>query len=90
MIPHWVDIIARVVLICSLLTSALPPWESFAAYPGFQKWYKFLLIFVYRFGALNIKSMLYPGLKPIAQTILLETPTAIGGPLPPGTKDTKA
>ncbi len=60
---HYFDIIAGIVLICSLVGSVLPPYEVFAFAPRFQVVYRILVVFISTIGALNFRNMmikLYP------------------------------
>jgi len=60
---HYFDIIAAVVLVCSVIGSVLPPYEVFAFAPRFQVVYRILVVFISTVGALNFRNMmikLYP------------------------------
>lgn len=58
-IPHHLfDIVAGVVLVCSLVGSILPPFEVFSFSPRFQNIYRILVIFVSTIGALNFRNLL--------------------------------
>lgn len=53
-----VDLVTRIVLVCSLAHTLLPPWEVFADYPRLQKAYK-LGLYLLGYIALNGRSTLY-------------------------------
>ena len=57
------DIATGAVTGFSVLYGVLPPWEKFDDYPGFQRWYKFTMIFVVKFGSLNVRSLLSPQIQ---------------------------
>ena len=57
------DVLGAVVLLSSLAGSFLPPFEWFAQWPRFQAVYKILTMTIARWGALNIKSVVYPSIK---------------------------
>lgn len=57
-----------VVLVSSLLNSFLPPYEWFARWPSFQAVYKIIVMTIGRWGAINLKSVLYPEIAP-AKTV---------------------
>ena len=48
------------VLIMTLVNAFLPPWEWFADYPRFQSVYKLLVKIIAFWGAIDIKSKIYP------------------------------
>ncbi len=52
--------ISGYVLIMSLVNAFLPPWEWFADYPRFQSVYKLFVKIVAFWGAIDIKSKIYP------------------------------
>ncbi len=52
-----------IVIVSSLLNSFLPPYEWFAQWPRFQAAYKIITLTVARWGAINIKSAIYPSIK---------------------------
>lgn len=56
------DYISGFVLASSLLGLFLPPYEWFAPWPKFQAVYKVLTMTVIRWGAINVKSVLYPSI----------------------------
>lgn len=63
---HVFDIIAGVVLVCSILSTVLPPYEVFAFVPRFQVVYRILIVFINTIGALNLRGLmmkLYPSYK---------------------------
>jgi hypothetical protein len=63
---HVFDILAGVVLTCSILSFVLPPYEVFSFSPRFQGVYRVLLVFVIQIGSLNLRSLtmkLYPSYK---------------------------
>ncbi len=64
MLPHWVDIIARVVLVASIAHTFLPPWDAdaFQPFPGFVKFYK-VLVYVVGYVAINGRSTIYPSIS---------------------------
>jgi hypothetical protein len=65
-IQHILDIVAWVVLISSVLTSILPPYEVFSFAPRFQTVYRIVGTFIGTIGALNLRSLtmkLYPSYK---------------------------
>ena len=57
------DVVTGIVTGFSILYGVLPPWEQFADYPRFQKWYKFSMIFIVKFGSLNVRSILSPQIQ---------------------------
>lgn len=57
------DWAGAIVLISSLLNSFLPPYEWFDKWPNFQAVYKIISMTLARWGALNIKSAIYPSIK---------------------------
>lgn len=60
---YWFDIIAAIVLACSILSAILPPYEVFAFAPRFQTAYRITLVFISTIGALNLRRLtmkLYP------------------------------
>jgi len=57
------DIATGMVTGFSMLYSVLPPWDSFNEYPAFQRWYKFAMIFIVKFGSLNIRSLVRPQIQ---------------------------
>ncbi len=60
---HAFDILAGIVLVCSILSTLLPPYEVFAFSPRFQAAYRIFLVFITQVGALNLRSIvmkLYP------------------------------
>lgn len=58
------DVAGAVVIISSLLTAFLPPYEWFTPWPRFQAVYKIVTMTIARVGAINVKSLVYPSLKP--------------------------
>lgn len=63
---HTFDVLAGVVITCSILSAMLPPYEVFAFSPRFQGVYRIMLVFVSTIGALNLRSLtmkLYPSYK---------------------------
>lgn len=63
---HTYDILAGIVLVCSVLSALLPPFEVFAFAPRFQLVYRILLTFISTVGALNLRGLimrLYPSYK---------------------------
>jgi hypothetical protein len=75
-------IIANFALVCSILYTALPPWEAFWQYPRFQSAYRFVMIFLLRFGSINFRSQVY---QKIAAT---ENVGGTGTPANPKTEET--
>lgn len=57
------DIVAGTVTGCAFLYGALPPWEQFNDYPKFQNAYRFVMIFVFKIGSLNVRSLLSPQIQ---------------------------
>lgn len=53
------DWAGAVVLVCSLLGTFLPPYEWFDKWPSFQAVYKVLTMTIARWGAINLKSVVY-------------------------------
>lgn len=53
-----IDILTRMVAICSLLHTMLPPWETFNDFPTVQKYYK-LFIYIVGYAAGNARSAVY-------------------------------
>ena len=58
----FIDVILRIVAVCSILHNILPPWEMFADFPFLQKWYK-LFVYIIGYIALNARSTLYQGIS---------------------------
>jgi len=58
-LPTWANYFCYFVTFFSLLYGILPSWESFSEYPGFQRWYKFAMIFIIKFGSLNFRSLIH-------------------------------
>lgn len=56
------NIYAQVCTICSLLHSALPPWDFLADFPRTQKVYK-VIIYIIGYIALNARSTLYKSIS---------------------------
>lgn len=61
------DWVGAIVLISSLLNSFLPPYEWFAQWPRFQALYKVLVMTIAKWGAINLKSVIYPSMTVPAQ-----------------------
>lgn len=57
------DIGSAIVLVSSLANSFLPPYEWFAQWPRFQSVYKILTMTIARWGAINLKSTIYPSVS---------------------------
>lgn len=57
-----IGLLARVVLVCSLLHSFMPPWESLQDFPKAQKYYK-LGLYVIGYIAINGRSTIYPSIS---------------------------
>ena len=57
------DVVGSIVLVSSILGSFLPPYEWFAPWPRFQLVYKILTMTVAKWGAINVKSMVYPSIS---------------------------
>ena len=60
---HVFDILAGIVLICSIVGSVLPPYEVFSFAPRFQVVYRIFVVFISTIGALNFRNLmikLYP------------------------------
>ena len=55
---HIFDVVAGVVLVCSLVGSVLPPYEVFAFAPRFQVVYRIIVVFISTIGALNLRNLL--------------------------------
>lgn len=62
------DWAGAIVLISSVLGTFLPPYEWFAPWPKFQAVYKILTMTVARWGAINLKSVVYPSTSVQSQT----------------------
>jgi len=56
------DIAGAIVIVCSVLNSFLPPFEWFAKWPNFQAVYRIITMTIARWGAINIKSTIYPSI----------------------------
>lgn len=54
----WLDIGTRILAVCSLLHTFLPPWEAFNDFPTLQKYYK-LLVYCIGYAAGNGRSTVY-------------------------------
>lgn len=52
------DAATETVFVCSLLHSFLPPWDGFADFPRFQKYYK-LGVYIIGYLALSARSTVY-------------------------------
>lgn len=52
------DIVTGITFICSLLHSLLPPWDGFADFPRFQKYYK-AFVYVIGYMGVNARSTVY-------------------------------
>jgi hypothetical protein len=61
------DWFSGIVLVSSLLGTFLPPWEWFAPWPRFQAVYKILVMTITKWGAINLKSVVYPSMTVPAQ-----------------------
>jgi len=57
------DYVTYTVTGFSALYAMLPPWEQFNDYPTFQKGYKFCMIFIVKFGSLNVRSFVNPQIQ---------------------------
>jgi len=57
------DWLGAIVLISSLANTFLPPFEWFDKWPNFQAVYKILTMTIARWGAINLKSVVYPTIK---------------------------
>ncbi len=79
---HYFDIIAGVVLVCSLIGSILPPYEVFSFAPRFQVVYRILVVFVGTVGALNLRSITMK-LYPSYQKVVTNGKTTSDTPAPP-------
>ena len=91
-IPHQLfDIVAGIVLACSLIGSVLPPYEVFSFSPRFQTAYRILVIFISTIGALNFRNLLikmYPSYQ-IKNGDQNASKTATDNPTPPPAAPTK-
>lgn len=56
------DLVATLVLICSVLHTILPPWDVFNDFPRTQKYYK-VVIYTVGYIALNARSTAYKQLS---------------------------
>ena len=65
-LPNWFNDICYFVTFFSVLYAVLPPWEQFNDYPTFQRWYRFMMIFVVKFGSLNVRSIVNPTIQATA------------------------
>lgn len=57
-----VDELTRIVAICSVLHTLLPPWEVLNDFPSAQKYYK-VLIYTISYASLNGRSAVYGSLS---------------------------
>ena len=73
------DWAGAVVLVSSLLGTFLPPWEWFAQWPRFQSGYKIFVLTVAKWGAINLKSVVYPSM-----TVPQQAQTKIDAGVEPG------
>ena len=56
------DWAGAIVLVSSLLGTFLPPYEWFADWPRFQAVYKIFVMTITKWGAINLKSVVYPSM----------------------------
>lgn len=66
------DYAAGLVLVSSILSNLLPPWEWFDKWPRFQAIYKIIVMMIARWGAANLRAKVYPEIsveKQIDKTI---------------------
>jgi hypothetical protein len=68
------DYFSSFVTICSVLYALLPPWEQFTMYPRFQSAYRFAMIFLVRFGSLNLRSTFNPAIAATSNAGGTDTP----------------
>jgi hypothetical protein len=61
------DWAGAIVLVSSLLGTFLPPYEWFDNYPKFQGVYKIFVMTITKWGAINLKSVVYPSVTVPAQ-----------------------
>jgi hypothetical protein len=61
------DWAGAIVLVSSVLNSFLPPYEWFDGWPRFQAVYKVLVMTIAKWGAINLKSVVYPSVTVPAQ-----------------------
>ena len=60
------DWVSAIVLGSSILGSFLPPYEWFDRWPNFQAVYRIVTMTIARWGALNVKSLIYPAIASTA------------------------
>ena len=84
---HYFDIIAGVVLVCSLIGSVLPPYEVFSFAPRFQVIYRILVVFISTIGALNFRSLMIK-MYPSYQKGVIDDKTANSTSAPPASPTT--
>lgn len=74
------DFVSGFVLVSSILGSFLPPYEWFQPWPKFQMVYRVVTMTIARWGAINVKSLIYPT---IASTGNVKTDGTGGGDATP-------
>ena len=79
---YYFDIIAAVVLVCSIVGSVLPPYEIFAFAPRFQVIYRILVVFISTIGALNFRGLMIK-MYPSYQKGVSDDKTTNSTPAPP-------
>ena len=55
---HVFDIVGTIVIASSLVSAALPPYETFDFAPRFQLAYRIVLVLLDRVGSLNLRSLM--------------------------------
>jgi hypothetical protein len=75
------DWAGAIVLVSSILGSFLPPYEWFDNWPKFQAVYKVFVMTVTKWGAINLKSVVYPSVNVQSQAQSLSGQTPLPGQL---------
>jgi hypothetical protein len=77
------DWAGAIVLVSSLLGTFLPPYEWFADWPRFQAVYKIFVMTITKWGAINLKSVVYPSVTVPAQVQTIVDSGRVPLPTPP-------
>jgi hypothetical protein len=77
---HW---LSGFVLACSVLASFFPPYEWFAPWPKFQRVYVVIQEIIGRWGAVNLKTLIYPSIMSTANASGTSNITASSMPSAP-------
>lgn len=56
------DVVSGVIIFCSLVHTILPPWDGYADFPRFQKYYK-ACVYTVGYIALNARSTVHPSIS---------------------------